>query len=158
MQHLLAVIDTSRTMDFKIVLAIIVLCALKISCQVSLVRNFDLQECIIEETVITLTCTVEDRNNGNGATVINGSQSIFDCPSVSKVENNKLYLRHSHMESATATCGELVSGRIVEVQNGTYITQIYIATNVSMNEGYVECRDFGQQGSSQIQLANIEGV
>ncbi len=146
-------------MDFKIVLAIIVLCALKISCQVSLVRNFDPQEeCIIEETVVTLTCTVEDRNNGNGATVINGSQSIFDCPSVSKVENNKLYFRHAHMESATAICGDFVSGRIVEVQNGTYITQIYITTNVSMNGGYVECREFGQQGSSRIQLANIKGV
>ena len=145
-------------MDFKLFLAIIVLCALKISCQVSLVRNFDPNDCIIEETVVTLTCTVEDRNNGNGATVINGSQSIFDCPSVSKVENNIIYLRHAHMESATAMCGELISGRIVEVQNGTYITQIYIATNVSMNEGYVECREFGQQGSSRIQLANIEGV
>ncbi len=149
-------------MDFKkisIVLAMIVLCALQISCQVSLIRdNFDPQDCIIEGTVVTLNCTVEDHNNGFGATIINGSKVIFDCPSFNTLENNTLYFRHLSMQSAIAICGDLVSGRIVEVRNGIYITQINITTTFAMNGGYVKCRETGIQGSLQLQLANIQGI
>lgn len=137
----------------------ILLSALKISCQVSLIRdNFDPQDCIIEGTVVTLTCTVEDHNNGFGATIINGSQTIFDCPRLNTVEIDRLYFRHSNKQSSTATCGDVVSGQTVEVRNGTYITQINIITKFAMNGGYVECREFGIQDSPQIQLANIKGI
>ncbi len=151
-----------RTMDFSIniiVLAIIALHTSQVSCQVSLIRNFDPQDCIIEGTVITLTCTVEDRNNGAGATIIDGSQAIFNCPSFNTVDNNKIYLRHIHLQSAMAFCGDFVSGQIVELTNGIYIAQINITTTIAMNGEYVECSELGAQDRQQIQLANInEGI
>ena len=142
------------------VLAMIALHTLQVSCQVNLTANFDTQDSIIEGTIITLTCRVEDRNNGHGATIISGSQAIFNCPSFNTVHSNRIYLVHIHLHTAIAECGELVFGRIVEVQNGTttvYIAQIYIVTTIAMNGGYVECSELGQDGSQQIQLSNIIG-
>ncbi len=142
-------------MDFSIFVAIIALYIFQVSCQVSLIRNFDPQDCIIEGTVITLNCTINDRHNGFGATVIYGSQAIFNCPSVNTITDNKLYLQHSQMQSATSSCGDFVSGQIVEVINGTYIAQIFITTTIAMNGEYVECSELGIEDHPRIQLANI---
>ena len=148
-----------RTMKYAVVLA---LCALQVSCQVILTRNFDPQDSIIEGTVVTLTCMVEDRNDGFGATIINGSQAIFDCPSVTRIVSDSLYLRHSQKQSARAFCGELVSGRLMEVElNGTtsvYTAQISITTTIAMNGGYVECSEQGKNDGRRIILANIIGI
>ena len=149
-------------MDFRLIivldLAMIALHTLHVSCQVSLIRDYD-PDCIIEGTVITLNCTVEDSYDGFGATIINGSQAIFDCPSVNTIADNKLYLEHSQMQSAEASCGHFVSGRIVEVVNETYIAQIDITTTIDMDGKYVECRELGMQDLQRIQLANIsEGI
>lgn len=156
-------------MDYRIsivivvkVLAIIALHTRQVSCQVNLTGNFQPQDSVIEGTVIILICTVEDRNDGFGATIISGSPAIFDCPSTSFADNNKVFLRHIHMQSATALCGELVSGRIVDVvQNGivfVYIAQINITTTIAMNGGYVNCSELGKNDDQQIQLPNIIGI
>ncbi len=146
-----------------IVIVYIALCVLQVSCQVSLIRNFNPEDCIIERTVVTLNCTVKDRNNGFGATVINGSHSVFNCPSDYSIEENMLYLRHSEMESSEAFCGELVSGRLMEVElnetgSSVYIAQIIINTTIDMNGGSIECRELGKNDSQQIMLANIKGM
>ncbi len=139
-------------------LAMIALHTSQVSCQVSLIRDYD-PDCIIEGTVITLNCTVEDRNDGFGATIIDGSHVIFNCSSVNTIADNKLYLQHSQMQSSEASCGDFVSGRIVEVVNGTYIAQIIITTTIDMNGEYVECSELGMLDSQRIQLANIsEGI
>ncbi len=133
-----------------------------VSCQVSLMGNFDPQDYIIEGTVITLTCTVEDpAATSLRATIIEGSPAIFNCTSVNYIVSNRLYLSHSQMESATATCGELVSSRIVEVQSGipsVYIAQINITTTISMNGGYVECREQKINDTQRILMPNIIGM
>ncbi len=147
-------------MDFRIlmVLAMIALQA-PVSCRVSLIGNFDPQDYIVEGTVVTLNCTVEDRN-GTLATIIDGSQAIFDCPSMNTIVSNRLYLRHSHMESARAVCGDFVSGRITEVElNGSlYIAQIDITTTIAMNGGYVECRERVINDKQRILMPNIVGI
>ncbi len=139
-------------------LSILVLLASQVACQVNLTKNFDPKDCIVEGTVVTLTCTVEDRKNGSVATIISGSQAIFDCPSVNTVEDNRLYLQHSEMESAVAYCGDFVSGRLVEVLKFVYIIQINIITTIEMSGGYVECSELETQDSEEIQLANIIGI
>ena len=145
-------------MDFRKLSIVVLLASQLVSCQVNLTRNFD-PDCIIEGTVVTLTCTVEeDRNDGSVATIISGSPVIFDCPSVNTVEDNRLYLEHSANTSTIAVCGDFVSGRLMEVRNGSYIAQISITTTIAMNGGNVECCVLGIQDCRQIQLDNIKGI
>ncbi len=150
-------------MDFIIVLKLVAILGClhtsQVVSQVRLTGNFDSQQSIIEGTVVTLNCSVKDRNNGLGATIISGSQAIFDCPNEDNTnENRMLTLQHLDKQFATAVCEPYVSSQIVEVVNGTYITQITIITTTAMSKESVECRKLGMNDSQQIQLPNIIGM
>ena len=97
----------------------------------------------------TVNCTVEDAK-GVGATVWNGSPSIFDCSSQNSFSNNRISLIHfqySQENPARGKCGSVTAHSVSwYTKNETKFTSALTIpeTDLSMNGSVIGCSFVGQ--------------